>query len=70
MPLDPVELPRCGRVVLGVLPSDRKTHSMPLPHVTADHTLMRDVLPHLPLQVRFDLDIPELVTSSSWAVLH
>ncbi len=59
--LDPVELPRRPRVALGVLSPDRQMHRVPPSDVAADHTLVRDVLPHLPAQVRLNLDFPETI---------
>ena len=34
---------------------------MPPSDITADHALVRDVLPHLPAQVRLDLNLPQAV---------
>lgn len=61
VPLDPVELPRRPRVALCVLSPDRQMHRVPPSDVAADHTLVRDVLPHLPAQVRLDLNVPETI---------
>ena len=70
VPLDPVELPRRPRVALRVLAPDGQVHRVPPSDVAADHTLVRDVLPHLPAQVRLDLDFAQAVDGSRGRLLR
>jgi len=57
----PIEFPRRFRVILCILPSNGKTHGMPPTHITADHLLVRDILPNLLLQLRLDLELLQSV---------
>lgn len=54
MSLDSIQLPSRPSIRLRILPAHWKTHRMPLPDIAPDHPLVRDILPHLSLQVRFD----------------
>lgn len=45
MPVQSVELPRGFCVVLSILSSDRKMHSVSSSNVTSNHTLMSNILP-------------------------
>ena len=54
VPFDPVELPCRLRIRLCVLSAHGQTHRVSLANITADHALVGDILPHLPLQVRLD----------------
>ena len=56
-PLQPVEFPRRLCVGLCVLAPHWKSHGVPQPNVTSNHPLVHDVLPHLALELRFNLDI-------------
>ena len=51
MPLHSVELPRRPCIRLRVLSAHREAHRVPLADVTPDHSLVRNILPHLALQV-------------------
>ena len=53
-PLDPIQLPRRLRIRLRILTTHRKMHRMSPPHITPNHPLMRDILPHLPPQLLLD----------------
>ena len=53
MPFDPVKLPRRPRIRLRILPAHRQTHRVPLADITANHSLVRNILAHLALQIRF-----------------
>jgi hypothetical protein len=61
MPLDPVKLSRRPRIRLRVLPAHRQTHRLPLADITPDHPLVRNILAHLALQVRFYPQPPQRV---------
>jgi hypothetical protein len=57
MPLDPVKLRRRPHIRLRVLPAPVHSPadpSVPLADITPDHPLVRNILAHLALQVRFD----------------
>ena len=54
MPLHSVELPRRPCIRLRVLSAHRETHRVPLADVAPDHSLVRNILPHLALQVCLD----------------
>jgi len=53
--LDTIELPRRLRVILCVLASDGKTHGVPLSNITANHSLVCNVLPNLGSQLALNL---------------
>ena len=65
-----IELPRCLGVVLRVLSSDRIAHSVPLPYITSNHPLVGNVLSHLPLQLRLNSQIPQLISSTPRLVFY
>ena len=54
MPLHPVEFPRRPGISLRILSTHGESHRVSLADVTANHTLVRDVLPHFALQIRLD----------------
>lgn len=57
-----VEFPGRLRVVLCILSSDWKMHGVPPANITSNHTLMRNVLPNLPSQLGFNLEVLERIS--------
>ena len=55
LPLNPVELPCRPRIRFRPLTPHRQMHGMPPPHITPNQPMMRNVLPHIPLQLSFNL---------------
>jgi hypothetical protein len=52
-----VEFLRRLRVALGVLSPDRKVHSVSLSNITANHSLMGNILSNLSPQLRLNLEV-------------
>lgn len=68
--LDPVELLRCLGVGLRILTSDRKTHSVPPTDITANHTLVSDILPHFSLQLCLNPQLLQPVCPPAHVILN
>jgi hypothetical protein len=65
-PLYPVQLLRRARIRARVLTTDGKTHGMPQTNVAANHTLVLDVLAHLPTELGLNLEVSERVCTTTW----